>query len=519
MRWLSILILLFFNSAWAGTGADQLLFFNSANRTILPADAVTAQGLAIGASYSTVRALSKSYSGALYQLTRASDSTTINVGVVQPGGFANTATQTAFCANTTCTVTKIYDQSGNSNTLTPTGTGINGTIAPMSTLSGAFITINGTQYMGFNNPGSGSANSNTTFGYHTPLNSAGTNVPTGSSPETIYALFGGSQFNVNNADSCCFEFINGETSETDTGAGHLHGIGIQGVASGNGYYAGSGANPWVGTDVENCLTAANYCGTNPTSNALNTGAQAGFVTAITKCDCTTNMTFEQGLVGTALTTVYNGALPAGGWAPMAMEGAVGLGQGGDASNWGRGTFYEGMIVAGQTNSVTDSLIQANVNSIYGGATSYLIGQPNIQNNINLNGTENGSRFYNPSAGTLSAVCATMTIASGNIQTGVRADSAGSPGNLLASSSSSGTAVAAGNNCLPLSPPLTLAANTYYWLVNLATGGSSAVYYAGTADANVGYNSNSSSLTIPMQTSAPANTPGPYYVSAWGDVQP
>ena len=35
-----------------------------------------------------------------------------------PGGYADAAAQDAFCANTTCVITKIYDQSPNHNDLT-----------------------------------------------------------------------------------------------------------------------------------------------------------------------------------------------------------------------------------------------------------------------------------------------------------------------------------------------------------------------------------------------------------------
>jgi hypothetical protein len=64
------------------------------------------------AAYSTTRALYKAYTGNLYQVTRQSDNTTANIAVLTDGsGYAAAATQDAFCANTTCTITKIYDQS------------------------------------------------------------------------------------------------------------------------------------------------------------------------------------------------------------------------------------------------------------------------------------------------------------------------------------------------------------------------------------------------------------------------
>jgi hypothetical protein len=70
------------------------------------------------AAFSTTRALYASYTGSLYQVTRQSDGTTTNIGVLSDG-YAAAAIQDAFCANTTCTITKIYDQSSNHNDLTP----------------------------------------------------------------------------------------------------------------------------------------------------------------------------------------------------------------------------------------------------------------------------------------------------------------------------------------------------------------------------------------------------------------
>src|SRR5665213_2180081 len=66
------------------------------------------------AAHSTTRALYASYNGRLYQVMRQSDSKTLDIGVVQPsavdaGGYANAAAQDAFCANTYCWITTLYD--------------------------------------------------------------------------------------------------------------------------------------------------------------------------------------------------------------------------------------------------------------------------------------------------------------------------------------------------------------------------------------------------------------------------
>src|SRR5664280_3891584 len=90
-----------------------------------PCDIYTAAGDSCVAAHSTTRALSASYNGPLYQVLRQSDGKTLDIGVVQPvaspvpdaGGYANAAAQDAFCANTYCWITTIYDQSPKHNHL------------------------------------------------------------------------------------------------------------------------------------------------------------------------------------------------------------------------------------------------------------------------------------------------------------------------------------------------------------------------------------------------------------------
>ena len=84
----------------------------------LPCDIYASGGTPCVAAHSTVRALYSAYNGNLYQVRRASDNTTLNIGVLSAGGYANAAAQDSFCANTTCVITIIYDQSGRNNNLT-----------------------------------------------------------------------------------------------------------------------------------------------------------------------------------------------------------------------------------------------------------------------------------------------------------------------------------------------------------------------------------------------------------------
>ena len=99
----------------AGTGAN-----GAPPRPQGPCDIYAAAGCPCVAAHSTTRALYASYNGPLYQVMRQSDGKTLDIGVVQPsaspvpdaGGYADAAAQDAFCANTYCWITTVYDQSG-----------------------------------------------------------------------------------------------------------------------------------------------------------------------------------------------------------------------------------------------------------------------------------------------------------------------------------------------------------------------------------------------------------------------
>ena len=90
-----------------------------------PCDLYVAAGDPCVAAHSTTRALYASYDGPLYQVVRQSDGKSLDIGVVQPvaspvpdaGGYVS-AGQDAFCANTVCWITRIYDQSGKHSDLT-----------------------------------------------------------------------------------------------------------------------------------------------------------------------------------------------------------------------------------------------------------------------------------------------------------------------------------------------------------------------------------------------------------------
>ena len=90
-----------------------------------PCDIYAAGGTPCVAAHSTVRALYGSYNGPLYQVTRKSDNKTKDIGVLNPGGFVNSAAQDSFFRH----AGHIYDY------LRPVGKGNHLILAPSGQLA------------------------------------------------------------------------------------------------------------------------------------------------------------------------------------------------------------------------------------------------------------------------------------------------------------------------------------------------------------------------------------------------
>ena len=292
------------------------------------------------AAHSTTRALYGSYNGSLYQVRRASDSATANIGVLSAGGYANAAAQDSFCANTTCVITVIYDQSGHGNNLTQAPAG--GAAGGPDNLANAYAAptiLNGHQAYGvYVAPGTGYRN-DTTNG-----------IATGDQPEGEYAVLDGTHYNA----GCCFDYGNAETSNTDTGNGHMEAINF-GNEKTWGY--GTGNGPWIMADLENGL----YSGVNAGYNSNDPSINHRYTTAIIKG--APNLWAIRGgdAQSGSLSTFYSGPRPnVSGYNPMHKEGAIILGIGGDNSKGSAGTFYEGVMTSGYPSDTTEDSVQANI---------------------------------------------------------------------------------------------------------------------------------------------------------------
>ncbi|MFD0818435.1 arabinofuranosidase catalytic domain-containing protein [Micromonospora zhanjiangensis] len=286
------------------------------------------------AAHSTTRALYAAYNGSLYQVRRSSDNTTRNITPLSPGGAANAATQDTFCANTTCVITIIYDQSGRGNNLGYQGSGgIGGAVQP-AVATRESLTVGGAKAYYWRDG-------------HT------TGIPTGSQPEGMYMVTSGTHVN----SGCCFDYGNSETTRRADGAGAMDAINF----STSCWFGGcSGSGPWVQADLEYGLFPGGSSSWNPNQRAFT----SKFVTAILKNNGTTRMALKgSNAQSGSLYTIYDGALPRG-YNPMKKQGAIILGSGGDCcinnSNQSVGTFYEGAMVAGYPSDATENAIQANI---------------------------------------------------------------------------------------------------------------------------------------------------------------
>jgi hypothetical protein len=320
-----------------------------------PCDIYAAGGTPCVAADSTTRALYASYNGPLYQVRRLSDNAVKNVGVVQPrvlpspdpGGYADAAAQDAFCANTTCVITKIYDQSPNHNDLTQ---------APRGTFSGpamggvdnlpiadmAPITISGHKAYGvFIEPGMGLRDDHPT----------GTAV--GDQPEGMYWVIDGQHFN----DGCCFDFGNAEIDSRDDGDGTME---TSYFGNATAWYHGNPPGPWIMTDQENNLVGCVNPGSTSKLCPDLPNITSRFVTAVAKGEPHHWASLGGDAQTGTLSTMFDGPRVDSTYDPMQKQGAIVLGNGGDNSNSAQGTFYEGVMTAGYPSDATDEAVQANI---------------------------------------------------------------------------------------------------------------------------------------------------------------
>ena len=305
-----------------------------------PCDLYASGGTPCVAAHSTTRALYKAYSGNLYQVRRASDNAYLSIQPLSAGGVANASAQDTFCANTSCVITRIYDQTGRGNDLTqaPAG-GAAGGPDNLANATAAPTTVGGHKAYGvYVAAGTGYLNNSTN------------GIATGDNPEGEYAIFDGTHYN----GGCCFDYGNAETDSRDDGNGTMEAIYFGNIKVW-GY--GSGNGPWIMADLENGL----FSGVNQHLNSNDPTINYRYTTAIIKGGANHWAIRGGNSQSGSLSTFYDGVRPnVSGYNPMKKQGAIILGIGGDNSKGAAGTFYEGVMTSGYPSDSTENAVQSNI---------------------------------------------------------------------------------------------------------------------------------------------------------------
>jgi len=317
-----------------------------------PCDLYAAGRTPCVAAYSTVRLLSSTYAGPLYQVRKGGTNTgqggtTQDISVVAGSSFADAAAQDAFCGTDTCTVSRLYDQSGTGNHLSVAPAGCyTGTASEPDYESNAkarSLTVSGNKvYALYMNPHEGYRNN------------TGTNMPTGTAPQGVYEVADGKRVGT----ACCWDFGNASKDNCYGPTGVMNALYF-----GTGYWGkGVGNGPWFLGDFEAGVWAGGFGASTTTNNNL-PSSNVDYAFGILKTSTTNNTPQYAIRVGNAqsgtLTTAYDGQAPAN-WQG---KGGIILGIGGDNSNSSLGTFFEGAVTAGRPSDATDAAVLQNVQAV------------------------------------------------------------------------------------------------------------------------------------------------------------
>ena len=328
-----------------------------------PCDIYLAAGTPCVAAHSTTRALFTAYAGNLYQVRRKSDNTTKDVTVLAAGSEANSPTQDAFCANTTCTISLIYDQTSNHNDLTKGPGGGFPVVDLEANAVTAKIKLNGRTVYGVYSTGAFEPSAG--VGYR---NNATKGMATGDQAESIYMVAGGKHYN----QWCCFDYGNAETNTKDDGPATMEALYF---GASTQWGKGSGAGPWVMGDLEDGV----FAGQSFAAPASNVSLNYDYVTGMLKGNSGNTWALKAGNAQAgSLTTMYSGPRPTG-YSPMKKQGAIVLGIGGDNSHTAEGTFFEGCITSGVPSDATDAAVQANIVAAGYGSSTTEIGERLVPN--------------------------------------------------------------------------------------------------------------------------------------------
>jgi hypothetical protein len=304
-----------------------------------PCDIYAAGNTPCVAAYSTVRALLEAYEGPLYQVRRA-DGVTQDVGVLAAGSVADAAVEDAFCGSEACTISVVYDQSGEGNHLTKAPPDCYlGTLNDPSNESdakGRALEVGGHSVYALYMSARDGYRANQTSG-----------MPTGGDAQGIYEVVDGKRF----GDACCWDFGNASTNNCASSVGTANTLFF-----GTAYWGtGSGDGPWFMADFENGVWSGGD-GASTTQNPELPSSTFDFAFGILKTRSASYTLRVGNAQSGALTTGYDGPAPH----TFQMQGGVVLGLSSDASDASYGTFFEGAITRGRPSNAVDDAVLKNV---------------------------------------------------------------------------------------------------------------------------------------------------------------
>lgn len=361
-----------------------------------PCDIHEAAATPCAVAYSPIRRLKSDYTGPLYQVrvgsslhniggervTNPEDAPEANLpyqtepelgtllNIPQTAdGFVDASVLEASCSTAEgdglplCTVSLIYDQSGNGTDLSVAQGGLpnGGTFGEYddfeTVMDGAArLTVGGrtaySLYMDVRN------------GYR--IEEEGAHMPVDQDPQGIYMLADGTHA----GELCCFEFGNVQRSPAGFSESNS-------LFFGEAFWGtGAGTAPWFGADFETgvwmggseegdpgwgSLVSSSY----PPNEDNPPMAGVEFALGILKTDDDTDFTYALRMANistaSALTTAYKGPHPRN--YPPNNRGAVTLGVGGTNQNNSYGTFYEGAIVAGFPDDEVELAVMQNIQAV------------------------------------------------------------------------------------------------------------------------------------------------------------
>ncbi len=341
-----------------------------------PCAALARTGTPCVAAHSTTRVIYPGYAGPLYRVCRGTAAAgpsscpsgqTKDIGSVN--GFADAATQDAFCGGAACTIAVIYDQTPNGNHLMPAPMGGNkNTPDNPASANDLATTIGGHPVYGLQiRAGIGYRAGCTGCGVPTAKGTA-----TGDQPETIYMVT--SQNGLVNG--CCFDYGNAETSSNDDGNGTVEAVNFSnGVVWGTGAEGDHSKGPWVMADLENGLFAG-WQNSQDQGISTNVAQHHAFVTAVLVGDSCANVSCSASSAASplgrfalygadattgGLQTMYDGSRPTkAGYVPMRKQGSIVLGTAGDNSAAASGQFFEGAMASGAATATALQALQASI---------------------------------------------------------------------------------------------------------------------------------------------------------------